>query len=570
MLLAPHLLFSICYTVDIEGLNDREALKEVRERSELVSLQNRPPASASRLKFRIAADLPKLVEVLRAYGYYDAEISSDLSVEEERAKVLLLIHPGPQYEIGEYEIVEGSDCKNPLKEPLQGLPLGSPALASSLIDAELDLLTQLSEIGYPLAVVDKRRVLVDLKSKKVSAGVCLEKGPEAKFGPTTLFGLKGVHPRFIARKLAWKEGEIYNSDQVEKTTERLLKSDLFSSVFVTHGQTVDSEQELPMKLRLAEAKHQTVSVGVSYGTVDGPGGSVAWTHRNLRGMGETLRFQAEASVRYYAGLIQYRKNDFLRFDQSWTNQFEVSREDIRPYLAFNYRADSYLERRIDEKHTVSIGLTPEYVDVKRSANNGRFPLISLPILIKYSSADTLLDPQKGLTASYQVIPYQSLTQGDVHYVKQRFTGTIYFPIPFVVLAFRLQVGAIGGAAEKKIPIPKLFLGGSEDDLRGYRYMTVSPLSPSGKPLGGRSAIFGTVEPRFKISKTIGFVPFFDYGTVSLHEWPQVDEKWLKSVGFGVRYFTYFGPLRADIGFPLNRRRGIDPRFRIYANIGQTF
>ena len=40
-------------------------------------------------------------------------------------------------------------------------------------------------------------------------------------------------------------------------------------------------------------------------------------------------------------------------------------------------------------------------------------------------------------------------------------------------------------------------------------------------------------------------------------------------GVGVRYDLGFGPLRADIGFPVTRRQG-DAPFQIYISIGQSF
>ena len=117
---------------------------------------------------------------------------------------------------------------------------------------------------------------------------------------------------------------------------------------------------------------------------------------------------------------------------------------------------------------------------------------------------------------------------------------------------------------------KLFLGGSENELRGYRYKTVSPLNAHRKPFGGRSAIYATAEIRWKATKTIGIIPFADFGTVTLSQVPDFTAKWFKSVGGGLRYFTFFGPLRFDVGFPLNKRKGIDPNFQIYASVGQTF
>ncbi len=40
-------------------------------------------------------------------------------------------------------------------------------------------------------------------------------------------------------------------------------------------------------------------------------------------------------------------------------------------------------------------------------------------------------------------------------------------------------------------------------------------------------------------------------------------------GAGVRYYTPFGPIRADIAVPLNKERG-DDTFEVYVGIGQAF
>ena len=40
-------------------------------------------------------------------------------------------------------------------------------------------------------------------------------------------------------------------------------------------------------------------------------------------------------------------------------------------------------------------------------------------------------------------------------------------------------------------------------------------------------------------------------------------------GIGVRYHSNFGPIRVDVGTPLNRQSG-DPRVAVYVSLGQAF
>ncbi len=577
--LAPIVAFTLPYTINFVGLRDQTVLKAMFDASDLVTLQDRPPASINGLRYRIAADTPALLKVLRAYGYYDAMITSDIEVRKGEFEVSLFIHPGPQYALASYEIYMG-DCTIPASIPncapfspeRLGLEIGTGALSVNIVNAELKLLSELSRCGYPLATVEKRKVEVDMAEKEVKAASCINEGPFSKFGPITIFGLKGVKPRYITRKIAWKEGQIYNNDYVEETQKRLLNSDLFSSVLISHEEQVDAEGELPMKMRLTEAKHRQVSLGVFYATVDGFGGSFAWTHRNLRGMGEIFSVNGDFSQRYLAGTMTYKKPDFLRLNQTYRVVGAISREDIRAYTAFIYSAANFIERKLDPRRSGSIGFEIAHYNVSDSASNGTYLFAALPFFAKYNTSENVLDPTKGLSVVYQMIPYQSLFFSNQHFVKQRLTTNFYIPLRTsrIILALRAQFGSIAGSNQENIPLPVLFLGGSEDDLRGYRYKTVSPLDDEGDPLGGRSAIFTSVEIRIRVTKTIGLVPFADFGTVTLSEIPQVDAKWFKSVGGGLRYFTFFGPLRFDIGFPLDKRKHLDKNFQIYASIGQSF
>ncbi|MEA3046389.1 MAG: translocation and assembly module TamA, partial [Sphingomonadales bacterium] len=50
--------------------------------------------------------------------------------------------------------------------------------------------------------------------------------------------------------------------------------------------------------------------------------------------------------------------------------------------------------------------------------------------------------------------------------------------------------------------------------------------------------------------------------------PRLDNLQL-GAGLGVRDHTRFGPIRVDVGTPLNPRSG-DPRIAVYVSLGQAF
>src|SRR6185437_1943809 len=115
-------------------------------------------------------------------------------------------------------------------------------------------------------------------------------------------------------------------------------------------------------------------------------------------------------------------------DQTFSALGEASREDIHAYLAFTYRESNRIERQIDPHRTFSIGLKGEYITVHESANNGIFFLLGMPLYGRYWNAVTPLDPTKGYAFSYLATPYQSFRDANVHFVKQKLSGSFYFPL----------------------------------------------------------------------------------------------------------------------------------------------
>ncbi|MFP5517225.1 MAG: BamA/TamA family outer membrane protein, partial [Alphaproteobacteria bacterium] len=77
------------------------------------------------------------------------------------------------------------------------------------------------------------------------------------------------------------------------------------------------------------------------------------------------------------------------------------------------------------------------------------------------------------------------------------------------------------------------------------------------------------ELRIKVTESIGVVPFVDAGTVYDSAYPDFSEPLRVGAGLGLRYYTDFGPLRVDVGVPLNPASG-DARWQLYLSLGQAF
>lgn len=576
---APFFIFSIDYEVKFFGLQDATAYEAINDISSLVSLKDHSPKTINALRFRANNDKINMIRVLHSFGYYDVEIKIDIQEIKEKATVYIYIYPNIRYLINDVKIYLDTQEEKQLDikaiTPSRlNLPLNSPLIAENVLRGENLLLILLSMHGYPLAKIEKRDIKIDLTKKTGSVKWVVNIGPLCKFGKTKISGVKGIEQSFFDNKPQWAYNQKYNSEKVVLTQQKLLNTNLFSSVAIVNDEKTDEKNHLDMNIKVVEAAHKYVTAGASYATIDGFGFSLGWGNRNFRSIGELLALEANVAQRMYLGQITFKKPDFRICGQDYVLSLQAERQNIPVvYLAFTYSLTNRIDTRFSKRLETSCGITAEYDEITHSANNGRYALLSLPVFLKFTTANNLLNPTKGYTFIYRAAPYKNFIYSSKAFFKQTLTCNFYMPIEqskTLVLALRMQFGSIIGPDVHSIPLTKLFLGGSDDDLRGYKYRTVSPLSDTYDPIGGRSAIYFSFEPRIRISKQLGIVPFTDLGVVSFKKFPQIHEKWFKSIGIGLRYFSFFGPLRADIGFPLDRRSQIDPRYKIYLSIGQTF
>lgn len=576
---SPVILFSaINYDVRFYGISNEGHLKIIKDTSTLVFLKNKPPRSLNALKYRIESDLPGILKILKSNGYFDASITYEIEQEDKGVTIDLFIDTGPRYNLTNFDIFE-TPCEEKKRFSLSqisidnlGIELNHP-VSFHRIEEEKDIfLDKLAEAAYPLASIQKTEILVDTEKKSAQVEQCVAPGPFCKFGPITISGAKDILPAYILKKIGWKENEPYSPQKIEITQNRLIASQLFTSAMITHAQELDGAGMLPMKIKLVEAEHKKIAIAASYATVDGFGGSFGFLNRNLRGMGDIFQLTAEVFQHTYGGIAKFIKPDFIILDQNFVTQVEGKFKKIRVYHYADYNAVVRIDRKFHPHTDFSIGLKGEHMHVMHSIKNGEYNMLSLPIFVKYSTANNLFNPSRGIAVIYQGAMHQDIDTTRKFFLRQRFTFCFYIPYgpqQKLIFAMRTQLCSVAGTKQKYIPLPKLFYGGSDDDLRGYRYHTVSPLNEEHDPIGGRSAIYLSFEPRLRFNDTFGLVPFFDMGNVEKGVLPTTKGKWHKSVGIGIRYFTFLGPLRFDVGFPLNRRN-FDPHFRIYASIGQSF
>jgi len=575
----------IAYVVVFPGVENQEMLKLLREASQLVALQTRPPSSEISLRRRAALDIPNLVKALHSKAHYNARVNFVIDFKKTPAVVTFTIEPGPVYPLASF-VIYPEWLKIPLKKI--GICLNKPALPADIISAEENLITFLDKKGYPLAKIIDREVIADQKTKRIHVNLTSDPGPLAYFGKVEIKGNKEVKDLFIKRKIYWKEGEVYSPCKVEKTLNALESAGVFSEISITHAEEVDSQNRLPFTINVEEGKRHSIGLGVGYSTQRGPGFTGEWESRNFRGMGEKLRVEANVLTETQEGSVSYLIPDYRTRGQDLIWAAELEHDDTKGYEKTSFSVSGALEKQLTKDLRVSYGAMYEYLKNTNEKKDGDketeiYNLTRIPLKLRWSTADDALDPTKGATVFVKTVPTFQFIDHSFLYSITTLSASIYKPCSKekrLILAARAQLGSIWGASRETIPGSDRFYAGSENTLRGYNYLTVSPLSADGDPIGGRSLMVYSLESRFKVRENWGVVFFYDIGNVFAEPFPQFNKKMLQSVGIGLRYYTPVGPLRLDVAFPLNRRRAFDKKanktktidrpYQIYFSVGQSF
>jgi translocation and assembly module TamA len=192
-------------------------------------------------------------------------------------------------------------------------------------------------------------------------------------------------------------------------------------------------------------------------------------------------------------------------------------------------------------------------------------------VLRRDTTDDLLDPTIGGRQTLTVTPYHAIAGPTLDFVSSRLELRHYQRLNDtgrLVLAGWGALGSIVGASLDNIPADKRLYAGGAGSVRGYAYQHAGPLFPSGVPVGGISSLELGLELRYRITNTIGIVPFVEGGNVYPESLPDNSSLYW-GAGLGLRYYTLVGPVRLDLATPFDHRPGDTP-IQVYISIGQAF
>ncbi len=551
-------------------------------------------SNVGQLVARSREDEELLNNLLRVYGYYDAQVTRIVGSENpgadeaERPDIRFEIIPGPRYRFGAIDLGDLDQARDyeVLRRSFE-IESGMGMANDLIVEEQFDLDRMLGETGYAFAEVDAPQLLID--HARQEGDLTLEVRPNGKYAFGEIISndpdfLPDEHLATIAR---FEPGDIYQRSLTQDLRRAITATGLVSSITVTPREIEPAAGDelglVAMDVELTRAPLRTIAGAIGYGTEEGFRLQASWEHRNLFPPEGALRLRGVVGTREQLAGITFRKNNFRGRDRILTLDAYATTIDSDAFDArtaaivgtYEHVSNLLFQKPFSWGAGFEIIATSERPAAVDGVSRPRqtYFVGALPVSALIDTTDDLLDPTEGWRLGGRLSPEVSRTNGvESFYLRGMVDASYYRSISEGnVIAGRVRFGSIPGTALENIAPSRRYYAGGGSSVRGYGYQQIGPRNEFGEPVGGRSVVEASLEARIRtglLGGAVSVVPFVDAGSVSSGPTPDFEE--IKfGAGVGLRYHTGFGPIRVDVGVPLNPEEGDSP-VAVYVSLGQAF
>ncbi len=527
-------------------------------------------------------DLERIRHYYETRGYYQAQVTYDLHTDDATGSVSLAVRiaENEPVTVGALSVDVKAKARTGVALP-ERLPLESGDLFTEADYVQTDQALRQVFLQHGHAWVEiERKAEVDLNTRQARVTYSISPGPPTIFGATDIAGTRNVDPHLVLRELTYASGEPFSLAAIEQSRRNLLNLDLFHSVQMEFRQETEKPRQVPIRIRVAEKEPRGIRLGAGYSTDEEFIGRAAWQHRNWLGGGRRLSAELRLSAIQRSIGATFVQPYFLDHDTLLRSDIQQGQEDEDTYLLNYSRLRPRIERYFSQTFSGFIGYRVEFLKFNEVGGSTirtleglrREGLLSGPTLgLVWDTTEDPLNPTQGGMLSVVANQAGTVWGGDYRFFNLTAEAKHYQRLGWgVVLASRLKMGLSDFfGSPRNIPLSERFYAGGDGSVRGYGRRKLGALNAADDPLGGLSMIEGSVELRRPLWRELAGAVFLDFGQLSLESYDIPVDDLQFAPGFGLSYATRIGPLRFDVGFPIDPADDDEP-WRVHFGIGQSF
>lgn len=572
----------------------------------------------------MAKSASNLEDAYKAAGFSTVSITPQVKSQGGDITVTFNVKEGPRDTVASLTIKGATIPLSQLAPRGLKLAEGSP-YSQVLVDSDrTQIMARYLQLGYVNATFRAMAAPVS-RSDKHHVAVTYEvyEGPQVIISDVYTLGRQVTKQSFINFIAPLGADQPMNQEKLLTASSELYTPGIFDWAEVDPRRHITTQDREDVVVKVHESKRNTLTYGFGFevinrggslpgGTVAvpglppfalssefktseetfwGPRGTIQYTRRNLRGMGETFNVSALAGRLDQRGSVSFLDPSFI--GTSWSSNVVVSGEHNEENPIFSqalldagYQFHKPLNARKTQNvifrysfrdSNVTHLLIPELVPPE----DRHVRLSTLTATYANDTRDSFSDAHRGTYHTYEINVSPETIGSSVSIARFLGQSAHYWELPnSIVWANSVRLGLEAAFAGSHVPITEKFFSGGGSTLRGFPLSGAGPqhvISACGTtgcfpvtvPVGGDQLFIVNSEFRIPVplKKGLGVVGFYDGGNV----FADIGFKgqYTNTLGAGLRYATPVGPIRIDVGHNLNAPPGIKST-QVFITLGQAF
>ncbi len=510
----------------------------------------------------------KVKTAMQPFGYYNAQVTTTLeTIAAENYRLRVKVAPGTPVLVKNIHVaVHGAGSKDEiLQDYVKEFPLkqGDVLLQNSYEAAKTALKSRALELGYLDAEFSTHEIRISQDKTTARIELVLETELLYYFDGTSILGAPEYPERFLRRYLGYKPGEPFSPAKLSETQLNFINSDRFKEVIVSAEREKVHELQVPVLVQLKPSANRRLRVGVGYGTDTGARFTGRYKDVNMLHLGHELQTELYIAQRLQGLGIGYVIPGARDINNSTGLQLNLQREDVTTYTSRLISLEVNRNRGFGfgRQGTAYLRLLQEDFTIGAQKSGSRLVLPGLVFSGRHY--DDLIRPNQGYRYALEVRGAHQFLGSDTGLIQFLAEGSAIFPLPGRFSLFtRGKVGlTVQNGPLSDLPPSVRFFAGGDNSVRGYSYQSLGPRDATGRVVGGKDLLAGSLELHRSFFDNWGLSTFFDTGN-AFNSFSSI--RFFSGAGIGAHYYTRIG----SINLYLARQIGVtDPAYHVHFTMG---
>lgn len=550
-------------------------------------------------KQKLNADLETLRSFYMNQGYLEFNIdSTQVSITPDKKDIYITVNitEGEKYTISEVKLAGETIVPDAEIQQLITVKAGDTFSREKVTQTSKAISDRLSNDGYAFSNVNP---VPEVNKDQHTAAFTffVDPGKRVYVRRVNIVGNTRTRDEVVRREVRQLESAWYASNKINRSKERLVRTDYFSDVNVETPAVPGTADQVDLNISVTEKSTGSVQFGAGLSSSEGVVFGITVNQNNFLGTGNRVSAQVNTGKTNTTYSLSFTDPYFT--PDGVSRGFDVYRRDVDTsslssvgtYSSSSYGAGVRFGIPLNERDGFNFGLAADLTKINLSSNSpkqyldfcGNASGCSSDSIVatagwSHDTRDSIQFTNNGvlqrLTGEVS-LPVLNLQYYKVNYKQAWFTN-VYKDF---TLMLNGEIGYADSYGSNKYPFFKNYFMGGVNSVRGFDNGSlgprdVDPTTGQDFSVGGTKSLLGNAELFFPVpglndSKQFRLSAFLDAGNVFGANQSYNFSDLRYSTGLGISWFSPFGPLKLVFAKPLNQKTG-DKTQAIQFQLGQQF